>query len=152
MSTKPSSEETADLQGAFPRLSEAQIAALGAQGQRRPIQPGDVLFAEGDRESDFFVILAGKVASVEGKGTSEERVIAVPILRPGTRAGKAPAAPRTMTLITAGVQPKNPPHVFAQISQQGHYGGQVQATKSHAEPRGASVCLRSAEHAVWAAL
>ena len=77
MSTKPSSEETADLQGAFPRLSDAQIAALGAQGQRRPIQPGDVLFAEGDRESDFFVILAGKVASVEGKGTPEERVIAV---------------------------------------------------------------------------
>jgi thioredoxin reductase (NADPH) len=77
MSTKPSSEETPDLQGAFPRLSDAQIAALDAQGQRRPIQPGDVLFAEGDRESDFFVILAGKVASVEGQGTPEERVIAV---------------------------------------------------------------------------
>ena len=77
MSTKPSSEETPDLQGAFPRLSDAQIAALDAQGQRRPVQPGDVLFAEGDRESDFFVILAGKVASVEGKGTPEERVIAV---------------------------------------------------------------------------
>jgi len=77
MSTKPSSEETPDLQGAFPRLSDAQIAALDAQGQRRPIQPDDVLFAEGDRESDFFVILAGKVASVEGKATPEERVIAV---------------------------------------------------------------------------
>jgi thioredoxin reductase (NADPH) len=77
MSTKPSSEETPDLQGAFPRLSDAQIAALDAQGQRRPIQPGDILFAEGDRESDFFVILAGKVASVEGNGTPEERVIAV---------------------------------------------------------------------------
>ena len=77
MSTKPSSEETPDLQGAFPRLVDAQIAALDAQGQRRPIQPGDVLFAEGDRESDFFVILAGKVASVEGKATPEERVIAV---------------------------------------------------------------------------
>jgi thioredoxin reductase (NADPH) len=77
MSTKPSSEETPDLQGAFPRLSDAEIAALDAQGQRRPIQPGDVLFSEGDRESDFFVILAGKVASVEGKATPEERVIAV---------------------------------------------------------------------------
>jgi thioredoxin reductase (NADPH) len=77
MSTKPSSEETPDLQGAFPRLVDAQIAALDAQGQRRPIQPGDVLFSEGDRESDFFVILAGKVASVEGKATPEERVIAV---------------------------------------------------------------------------
>ena len=77
MSTKPSSEETPDLQGAFPRLSDAQIAALDAQGQRRPIHPGDVLFSEGDRESDFFVILAGKVASVEGKATPEERVISV---------------------------------------------------------------------------
>jgi len=77
MSTKPSSEETPDLQGAFPRLSDAQIAALDAQGQRRSTQPGDVLFAEGDRECDFFVILAGEVASVEGKGTPEELVIAV---------------------------------------------------------------------------
>jgi thioredoxin reductase (NADPH) len=80
MSTKPSSEEaleTPDLQGAFPRLSDAQIAALDAQGRRRPTRPGDVLFAEGDRECDFFVVLAGKAASVEAHGTPEERVIAV---------------------------------------------------------------------------
>src|SRR6202162_4572890 len=77
MSTRPSSEETPDPQGAFPRLSDAQIAALDAQGRRRSTQPGDVLFAEGDRECDFFVVLAGKAASVEGHGTPEERVIAV---------------------------------------------------------------------------
>jgi thioredoxin reductase (NADPH) len=77
MSTKPSSEETPDLQGAFPRLSDAQIVALDAQGQRRPIQPGEVLFAEGDRDFGFFVVLAGRVASVEGHRTPEERVIAV---------------------------------------------------------------------------
>jgi thioredoxin reductase (NADPH) len=77
MSTKPSSEETPDLQGAYPRLSDAQIAELEAQGQRRAIQPGEVLFAEGDRDCGFFVVLAGKVASVEGHGTPEERVIAV---------------------------------------------------------------------------
>jgi thioredoxin reductase (NADPH) len=77
MSTKPSSEETPDLQGAYPRLSDAQIAELDAQGQRRAIQPGEVLFAEGDRDCGFFVVLAGKVASVEGHGTPEERVIAI---------------------------------------------------------------------------
>ena len=82
MSTKPSSEETADLQGAFPRLSEAQIAALGAQGQRRPIQPGDVLFAEGDRESDFFVILAGKVASSRRAGVRRQAYGEVTCLSP----------------------------------------------------------------------
>ena len=77
MSTKPSFEETPDLQGAFPRLSDAQIAALDAQGQRRPVQLGRVLFAEGDRDCGFFVVLAGRVASVEGNETPEERVIAV---------------------------------------------------------------------------
>jgi hypothetical protein len=80
MSTKPSSEEapeTPDLQRAYPRLSDAQIAALDAQGRRRPTGPGDVLFAEGERECDFFIVLAGRMASVEGKGMPEERVIAV---------------------------------------------------------------------------
>jgi thioredoxin reductase (NADPH) len=81
MSTKPSSEEAAgetpDLQGAYPRLSDAQIAALAAQGRHRVTRPRDLLFAEGDRDCDFFVVVAGKVASVEGQGTPEERVIAV---------------------------------------------------------------------------
>ncbi|MFY9926613.1 MAG: cyclic nucleotide-binding domain-containing protein [Streptosporangiaceae bacterium] len=65
------------MPGAYPRLSDAQIAALDAQGQRRPIQPGEVLFAGGDRDCGFFVVLAGRVASVERHGTPEERVIAV---------------------------------------------------------------------------
>ena len=71
MSTKPSSEvpETPDLQGAYPRLSDAQIAALVAHGRRRSTQPGEVLFAEGDRDCGFFVMLAGRVASVEAHGT-----------------------------------------------------------------------------------
>jgi thioredoxin reductase len=57
MSTKPSSEETPDLQGAFPRLSDAEIAALDAQGQRRPIQPNDVLFAAGDGEAALEAVI-----------------------------------------------------------------------------------------------
>ncbi len=77
MSTKPTSEETPDLQGAYPRLSDAQIAALASMGQRRSAQPDEILFAEGDRNCDFFVILAGHVAVVEGRGTPEERVISV---------------------------------------------------------------------------
>ena len=78
MSTKPSSEdETPDLQGAFPRLSDAQIAALAAQGQRRAPSRATSCSREGDRDCDFFVVLAGKVAVVEGHGTPEERVIAV---------------------------------------------------------------------------
>ena len=79
MSTKPSSDitETPDLQGAYPRLSDAQIAALGMLGQRRNTQPGKILFREGDRYCDFFVVLGGSVASIQGHGSPEERVISV---------------------------------------------------------------------------
>lgn len=69
--------ETPDLQGAYPRLDDAQIAALAGLGQRRAVQPGEVLFREGDRDCDLFVILAGHVAVQEGRGTPEERIISV---------------------------------------------------------------------------
>jgi thioredoxin reductase (NADPH) len=87
MSTKPTSKpslavpgeitETPDPQGAYPRLSDAQIAALTGQGDRRRTQPGEILFGEGERDCDFYVVLAGHVASVEGHGTHEERIISV---------------------------------------------------------------------------
>ena len=82
MSTNSTSEsrelvETPDLNGAYPRLDEAGIAALAPLGRRRRVQPEEILFREGDRECQFFVVLAGKVASVEGHGTPEERVISV---------------------------------------------------------------------------
>jgi thioredoxin reductase (NADPH) len=69
--------ETPDLQGAYPRLSDAQVAALTALGERRAAQPEEVLFREGQRNGDFFVVLAGNVAVVEARGTPEERTIAV---------------------------------------------------------------------------
>ena len=82
MSTNSTSEprelvETPDLNGAYPRLDEAGIAALAPLGRRRRVQPEEVLFREGDRDCEFFVVLAGKVASVEGYGTAEESVISV---------------------------------------------------------------------------
>jgi thioredoxin reductase (NADPH) len=66
--------ESADLLGAFPRLSDAQIAALEQAGERRRVRRGDVLYREGDGNCDFFVILEGKVAVVEESGTGEEVV------------------------------------------------------------------------------
>src|SRR5258708_24387124 len=92
MSMKPTSKpslavpgditETPDLQGAYPRLSDAQIAALTGQGDRRGTQPGEILFGEGERDCDFYVVLAGHMASVEGHGTHEERIISVHGRRP----------------------------------------------------------------------
>ena len=70
-------EETPDLQGAYPRLDDAQLTTLAEAGRRRAVQAEEILFREGERDCDFFVILAGKVAVVEGRGTPEERLIGV---------------------------------------------------------------------------
>ena len=69
-------EETPDRYGAYPRLSDDQIEALAAHGQRRRTRAGDVLFGEGDERYDFVVVLDGTVAMVEGYGR-ENRVVSV---------------------------------------------------------------------------
>jgi thioredoxin reductase (NADPH) len=69
--------ETPDSDGAFPRLSDEEIRRLAARGERRRTQPGEVLFREGDEHYDFFVVLEGKVAVVQGDGDGDEQVIAV---------------------------------------------------------------------------
>jgi thioredoxin reductase (NADPH) len=69
--------ETQDTSGAFPRLTEGQIRALETRGERVPTRRGDVLFREGDERYDFYVILAGKAAIVEGYGSGHERTIGV---------------------------------------------------------------------------
>ena len=76
MPTKPTSE-TPDVYGAYPRLTEAQLAALGGLGQRRVVRPGDALFTEGERNCDFFAILDGTVAVIEARGAPGERVLSV---------------------------------------------------------------------------
>ena len=68
--------ETVDRDGAFPRLDEAQRARFRELGEVRAVEPGDVLFREGNETSDFFVIESGSVTIVQGYGR-ENRVIAV---------------------------------------------------------------------------
>lgn len=58
-------EETPD-DGATPRLTEAQLAALTRAGRRVRTEHGQVLLRSGAEEYDFFVILSGSVAIVEG--------------------------------------------------------------------------------------
>jgi thioredoxin reductase (NADPH) len=77
-STEPAPlAETPDLHGAFPRLSDEQIAMLSRHGERRRTQRDEILFREGDRDYDFFVVLDGSVAVVAGYGSGDERLIAV---------------------------------------------------------------------------
>jgi thioredoxin reductase (NADPH) len=69
--------ETPDSHGGFPRLSEDQIALLSSQGTRRRTHVDEVLFREGDEHYDFYVVLDGKVAIVQGYGGPAEELIAV---------------------------------------------------------------------------
>jgi thioredoxin reductase (NADPH) len=70
--------ETPDLHGAYPRLDDAQIAALETGGERHATERDEVLFHEGERERyDFYVVLDGRVAILDGYGAPDERWIAI---------------------------------------------------------------------------
>lgn len=68
--------ETQDRDGAYPCLDDSHIQALAAEGQHHRTQVGEILIREGEEHYDFFVVLAGKVAEVDGLG-GDERVIGV---------------------------------------------------------------------------
>jgi len=57
--------ETPD-DGSSPRLSQEHLAAFTRVGRRVRTQPGQVLLRSGAAEYDFFVILSGSIAIVEG--------------------------------------------------------------------------------------
>jgi thioredoxin reductase (NADPH) len=69
--------ETPDVGGAYPRLSAEDVERLRRYGVTRPVQPGDVLVDEGQRERDFYVVLSGKVAAIEGYGSGHGRIVRV---------------------------------------------------------------------------
>lgn len=69
--------ETPDLHGAYPRLSDDQIALLEAGGARRPVEIGDALVREGERSDYFFVVLSGKVAVISTDEDGDREVIRV---------------------------------------------------------------------------
>jgi thioredoxin reductase (NADPH) len=61
---------------AFPTLNDRDLAALTARGHPRKVQAGEVLFAEGDRNRSFFVVLEGSIEIV-GHSKGEAHVVAV---------------------------------------------------------------------------
>jgi thioredoxin reductase (NADPH) len=69
--------ETPDVGGACPRLSHEHVERLRRHGVTRPVQPADVLVEEGQRGRDFYVVLSGKVAVVEGYGSGHGRIVRV---------------------------------------------------------------------------
>jgi thioredoxin reductase (NADPH) len=70
-------DETPDLYGAFPQLSEGQILRLTDHGSRKKTEVGEVLYREGHTGYDFIVVLEGQVAVVAGHGGPDQRVVGV---------------------------------------------------------------------------
>ncbi len=68
---------TDEQQAAFPKLSDEQLDVLRACGRVRVTRVGEVLFREGDDAYDFFIVLEGTVAVVDGYGEPAERELAV---------------------------------------------------------------------------
>jgi len=69
--------ETPDVYGAYPRLSDDQIASLEAGAARRAVDTGETLVREGECSDYFFVILSGKVAVATTDDMGNRRVIRV---------------------------------------------------------------------------
>jgi thioredoxin reductase (NADPH) len=65
--------ETPDAAGAYPRLSDTQLAELERYGERRPTEEGEVLIREGEHPPAFFVVTDGLVEVLDGYGTGDER-------------------------------------------------------------------------------
>jgi thioredoxin reductase (NADPH) len=114
MAEPESGAETSDIHGAYPRLSGPQLKDLAAYGMRRRTRPGDVLFREGDPTCDFFVVLEGKVAVVEGYGTAAERVLS--LHGPGRFLGELSLLTGEAVFVTAVV--REPGEVLAVPLQQ----------------------------------
>ena len=73
----PPLAETPDIYGAYPRLSDDQVATLEAGGARRAVNTGETLVREGERCDYFFVILSGKVAVTTTDDEGNRHVIRV---------------------------------------------------------------------------
>jgi thioredoxin reductase (NADPH) len=73
----PVPEDPFDSDAAFPHLGEDVLPVLAAAGERRPLVTGEILYRAGDPSSDFYAILRGRVAIIDGFGSPAERVIGV---------------------------------------------------------------------------
>jgi serine phosphatase RsbU (regulator of sigma subunit) len=70
----------------FQNLPEAELQRLAATLEALEVEPGTMLFHEGDRGEHFYVVLDGELEVIQAHGTLEERLLA--IRRPGDFVGE----------------------------------------------------------------
>jgi thioredoxin reductase (NADPH) len=89
-----------DRDVAFPVLKPSDLAALSARGHPRQVKIGEVLFAEGDRNLSFFVVLKGAVEILEhSRGTPHS----VTVHHPGQFTGDVDVLSGRAVLVTGRV-------------------------------------------------
>jgi thioredoxin reductase (NADPH) len=59
----------------FPKLTPAQMARIAHLGVRREVSAGEVLFAPGEQNSAFFVVVRGELAISRSHGDKEEVIV-----------------------------------------------------------------------------
>src|SRR5581483_9022408 len=59
----------------FPKLTAAQFARIAKVGVRREVKAGEVLFAPGEQNASFFVVVRGDVAISRPHGDREEVIV-----------------------------------------------------------------------------
>src|SRR5262245_53638080 len=69
----------------FPRLTPAQVSRISAVGERRRVHAGEVLFALGEQNTRFFVVIEGGVEIVRPVGGREDLIT---VLGPGEFTGE----------------------------------------------------------------
>ncbi len=81
----------------FPRLTEEQIGRLLPLGNRRALRRGDVLFEQGSTDTQFYVVLRGKLEIVRPMLGREELVV---VHVPGEFTGETNLLSGRRTLVT----------------------------------------------------
>lgn len=61
----------------FEMLPEQELAALARAVSKRKISKGTLLFREGHREGQFFILIDGEVEVIKAMGTQDERLLAI---------------------------------------------------------------------------
>lgn len=86
----PQAATVENIPGAFPELSGAQMARVGAVGKARRVEAGEILYEPGDTQVPFFVVRSGAIEILQEGVGGERRIV---LLTPGQFTGE-------MTLIS----------------------------------------------------
>jgi thioredoxin reductase (NADPH) len=61
----------------FPKLTPAQLRRVAARGQMRTMEPGEVLYEQGDTGLPFFVVVSGEIEILRPSGGVDETLVTV---------------------------------------------------------------------------